>query len=691
MVKVRAINPDTGETILDADGDPVTLERNHFETEGEALFAKKMAEAKYAGRDDVVIESSKQTEEISQLYNGVSPETIALFGDILGQKKVAEKFIQYVLNERNAMKRRMDRKQIAGFSQDLPRVLAAFITSNARFAANKYHMREIREAAHYMKSGDSQTEAKKLIGKVLQNIDDNAGSTVSTLAFMQFIGGNVGSAAVQVMQPIMQTYGELAFKGGSKLAAKHMLSAFPYAAGLKQVTDPELRAALKRASEFGVVEAQEIYHLYSIGARNIASWMASKLAALPGAKNTLQHAGASAQIRLQAFGTLWGSMFAAGESYNRRISFIAAYNMAKEMGNTDPFAAAVDVVDNTQGIFDKINRPNFARSSGGRTLLIFQQFKINYLEQLGRYMKKGGPEGRRALLVMAAVMLLAAGEEGLPFALNIEDLIGGIARLAGYNINISKYKREQVEELLKAAMSIGFDDETAGKYAKQGRNIFLYGLSSLTPFDMTRLGMGRILPTQWMVARTPGDIARSLVEIVGPVGGLGQQMQNAFDKGADEGFLAGVSQLAPTAVVNAKKGIEMWQTGEYRNARGAKVGEVNKLESVGKGLGFQPQSIASKNRAIRAGLQDVTVQKDTQAMFVNQYARAVRDNDEKEQARIMQKIEEWNQKNPEVEVVLTRESVVNAIRSMNLDAEGRLLKSTPRRMRAGLAETLDDQ
>jgi len=78
-------------------------------------------------------------------------------------------------------------------------------------------------------------------------------------------------------------------------------------------------------------------------------------------------------------------------------------------------------------------------------------------------------------------------------------------------------------------------------------------------------------------------------------------------------------------------------------------------------------------------------------MFVNQYARAVRDNDEKEQARIMQKIEEWNQKNPEVEVVLTRESVVNAIRSMNLDAEGRLLKSTPRRMRAGLAETLDDQ
>jgi hypothetical protein len=691
MVTVRATDPATGEKILNADGKPITLERHHFETEGEAMFAKGMIEAKYSGRDDVVIASAKQTDEKNQLYSGVSPETIAIFGDVLGQKKVAEKFIQNILNERNAMKRRLDREQIEGFSQDLPRVLASFITSNARFAAQKYHMREIRETAHYMKQGDSQTEAKKLITDVLQKIDEDPGAVVSSAAFSWFIGGNVGSAITQVTQPVLQTYGELVFKGGKKAATIHFLAALPYAAGLKQITDPDLRKALKRASEFGVVESQEIYHLYSTGARNIASWMASKLAALPGAKNTLQHAGSSAQIRLQAFGTLWGSMFAAGESLNRRISFIAAYTMAKEMGKTDPFSEAVDVVDNTQGIFDKINRPNFARKGGGRTLLIFQQFKITYLEQLGRYMKKGGPEGRRALLIMAAIMMLAAGEEGLPFALNIEDLIGGIARFAGYNLNTAKYKREKVEELLNAALSIGFEKETAEKYARHGRNVFLYGLSSLTPFDMSRLGLGRILPTQWMTARTPGEMGRAVVEIIGPVGSMGQQVQDAFDKGADDGFLSGLSQLAPTAVVNAKKGVEMWNTGEYRNAKGAKIGNVNGFEAVGKGLGLQPSAIALKNRAVRAGLQDVTVQKDMQSMFLNQYVRAERDNDTEEMKRISEKVDEWNAKNPEAEVRLTAKNIIPARKNLSMDLETRSLKSAPKRMRGDLADTIGKQ
>lgn len=683
VVTVRAIDPESGAMQRDADGQPITLERHHFETEGEARFAKGQLEAKYASRDDAGVSWSKTTDEKHQLYSGVSPETIAMFGDILGEQEATEKLIQAVVSERSVMKRLLERKNTPGWSEDIQRVLSNFITSNARYASQKLFMREIRETAHFMEQGDAQTEAKRLITDVLQSTDDS-GSGVSTAAFTWFIGGNIGSAITQLFQVPLQTFPELVFRGGHAQAAKHLAAALPYAFGKKEIADKDLRDALKRASQLGVVEAQEIYHLYSAGARNFASWAASRLAAIPGAKNTLNHASSSAQVRLQAFGNLWGSMFAMGESLNRRVSFIAAYTMAREAGDRKAFETAVDVVDNTQGIFDKINRPNVARGAVGRTLLIFQQFKIAYLEQMGRYLKAGGPEGRRALLMMGIVMLLAAGEEGLPFILNIEDVATFLARWAGYHINVTKAKREMVEDLLHEALAIGFDEQEAKEYARKGRNLFMYGLSSLTPFDMQRLGMGRILPTQWMTARTPSELMRGLVEIAGPVGGLGQQVQNAMDRGADEGFLAGLKEMAPTAIANAAKGVSMWETGEYRNSRGAKVGEVTKTEAMLKGIGLQPQSIASTNRGISALMKDVTAQKDMQAQFLHQYAVAVRDDDRQEQDKIMGRINAWNSRNPELEIYLQPEAVRRAVWQLHWDAKSRAVKATPRRMRGSL-------
>jgi hypothetical protein len=683
VVTVRAIDPESGELQRGADGQPITLERHHFETEGEARFAKGQLEAKYVSRDDAGVSWSKTTDEKYQLYSGVSPETIAMFGDILGEQEATERLIQAVVSERSVMKRLLERKNTPGWSEDIQRTLATFITSNARYASQKLFMREIRETAHFMEQGDAQTEAKRLITDVLQSTDD-AGSGVSTAAFTWFIGGNIGSAITQLFQVPLQTFPELVFRGGHAQAAKHLTAALPYALGKKEITDKDLRDALKRASQLGVVEAQEIYHLYSAGARNFASWAASRLAAIPGAKNTFNHASSSAQVRLQAFGNLWGSMFAMGESLNRRVSFIAAYTMAREAGDRKAFETAVDVVDNTQGIFDKINRPNVARGAVGRTLLIFQQFKIAYLEQMGRYLKAGGPEGRRALLMMGIVMLMAAGEEGLPFILNIEDVATFLARWAGYHINVTRTKREMVEDLLREALAIGFDDQVAQEYARKGRNLFMYGLSSLTPFDMQRLGMGRILPTQWMTARTPSELMRGLVEIAGPVGGLGQQVQNAMDRGADEGFLAGLKEMAPTAIANAAKGASMWETGEYRNSRGAKVGEVTKTESVLKGIGLQPQSIASTNRGISALMKDVTAQKDMQAQFLHQYAVAVRDDDRQEQDKIMSRIDAWNRRNPELEIYLQPEAVRRAVWQLHWDAKSRAVKATPRRMRGSL-------
>ena len=51
----------------------------------------------------------------------------------------------------------------------------------------------------------------------------------------------------------------------------------PIAMGLKEITNPELRTALKRASREGVVDAQEIFHLYSLGAQSVATGLIGAL------------------------------------------------------------------------------------------------------------------------------------------------------------------------------------------------------------------------------------------------------------------------------------------------------------------------------------------------------------------------------------------------------------------------------
>jgi hypothetical protein len=92
-------------------------------------------EAFYADRADIRIEEGVDSQTKHELYQGISPETIALFGEAVGQKKAVDTYYRMALSERSALKRRLERRAISGFSDDLPRMLANFITSNSRFAS----------------------------------------------------------------------------------------------------------------------------------------------------------------------------------------------------------------------------------------------------------------------------------------------------------------------------------------------------------------------------------------------------------------------------------------------------------------------------------------------------------------------------------------------------------------------------
>jgi len=349
------------------------------------------------------VDRSVMAQEDYKLLGGVSPESLELFGDILARAGVMdakdEVFQQYVRNavaQRSAMTRMLERQGYPGYSTDVRRVLASFITSNARLGAKNLHFSEMLGAAESIPTskGDVRDEATKLVTYVQNPVEE--ASLIRGLLFVKYIGGSAASAITNLTQSVTMTLPYLSQFSNPASAAGTLASAMRDAA--TGVEDKELGEALVRAEQAGVVSPQEIHHL---NAEAMATF------------------GANPVVQRALF--LWGSMFSAAEQYNRRVAFIAGWNTAKASGKADPYEFATKTVEETQGVYNKGNRPNWARGAVGATLFTFKQFSIGYVEFLSRL-----PAREKALAL--GILFLAAGAEGPPFADDIDDVVDTVAQ-----------------------------------------------------------------------------------------------------------------------------------------------------------------------------------------------------------------------------------------------------------------------
>lgn len=665
-VSVQQINPATGQVLRDENGESQTLFYKQYETEGEAKAVRRQMQAKYADRDDVRVSAGTKSQTAHELYNGITPETLALFAEAIGADNAMRKYIELAMTERSALKRRLHRKGTEGYSDDLPRVLANFITSNGRHAAQRYYLRDLNNAIKYIpkEKGDVLDEANRL-KKFVMNPND-PGAPLSSAMFAWFLGGSVASAVVNLTQPVMMTAPYLT-QFGVTTAGKAMATAMPYALGRKQITDASLRDALKRASQEGIVDAQEIFHLYSVGAQGVAANLASALAKVPGVGGKIKAGSEDARARINAFLTLWGSMFAVAEGFNRKLTFIAAWEVAKANGEKNPYAFAVRAVNETQGIYNKVNRPNWGQGPVGRTLLTFKQYSIMYVELLTRMWKRGGPEGKRAALIMLAVLMLASGEEGLPFSQDLDDLIDTVGQFMGFDTNMRRNKRRLAHEVL---------GKTLG-------DLFLYGVSSYLPLDFAgRVGLGNLIPgTGVLKPSNEQGRAREVAEIFGPTAGMATQVADAYDAVVEGNTGKAVQNLAPKAVKDALAGGEMAKKGYATDSRGRKVIDVTKGEAAIKGIGFNPTSVAQETRKTMPVQQDIALQKRTESSIVNLWVRGLADGDTEMVKDAQQRLNDWNRRNPDTLIRINPDQIRSLARQMATEKDTRLLKSAPREMR----------
>jgi len=300
-------------------------------------------------------------------------------------------------------------------------------------------------------------------------------------------------------------------------------------------------------------------------------------------------------------------MFQGAEHWNRRVSAIAAYNMAREQGLNHQQAvgglfsegSADEVVNSTQFNFEKFNRPALVRGKKA-ALFIFWQHRLNML-----FFARHDIGAQQWWLVQG----LMAGALGLPFADDIADFVDFAATKMKGQLG---FKNPKVDVRLLAReylTSIGASPDLI--LHGLGRNYMTPGLaidlSGTFTYGNLIPGFGPALD----LASGQGDFNSSLGRVAKEAGGAGFSVAASILQAATSPDLSTVKRLQlalPSALRNLVRAGERVADGEATTLTGKPIPNtefdpakpLDYIQITMEAMGFQNSEVAKEGEARRA-------------------------------------------------------------------------------------------
>lgn len=630
-----------------------------------------------------VTQGTLSSEEF-KMFAGVTPETAELFGEMLGLEATGDnaadqafqEFLRRTKNNRSAMKRLMHRKGIKGYSEDVGRVLASFIYSNARHTSAALNMGNLDRSIQDIPKGEGQLkDAAVKLAQYIKNPQEE-GSVIRGFMFAQYLGGSIASAVVNLTQPIAVSFPYLSQFGGAAKAAKQLTQASSDWIN-KRAFAADLQQAIEDAEADGTLSPQEVHNLLRQARGQ------NPLSAGDGTK--YGNTKAAVQNTWSRVGLGWGAFFSLAEQINRRVTFVAAYRMAQDQGMADPAEFARKSIKETQFVYNKASRMQWGRGAIGGTLLTFKTYSVSYIELMHRLWtqgEKGSPEraaGRKAAWIMIGTLFLLSGGGGLPFMEDMEDLIDGMGQIMGYNFS----SRKKREDALDAVFG-----EMLGDFLESG----ISGIPG-APTDVSgRLGMDNLIPGTGIFKQRTSN-TKDVLELAGPAGDFVSRVgtgTRSILKGAVSGDARqvgrGALELSPVAVRNAVKGSDMLASGIYKDTKGYKVDDVTPIDAAFKAIGFQPKDISKVQGAAWLS-QSGTAYYNLRASEIRSlWAAGISEGNKSKIADAQKALADWNKKNPSQIIVIRPTDIQRRVREMNMNKSDRVTKLAPKTMRAQIQD-----
>ncbi|ENV00929.1 PLxRFG domain-containing protein [Acinetobacter variabilis] len=630
---VRIWNPTTGEVTY----------RQHFESEAERNLYFKKQEKQGNLPPGTVLEKGQINELQHKLFQGVSPETVALFakesGLPIGDAETA--YIKYAVQNNHALKRLLKRQGIDGFDTDVKRVLASFVMSNARYSANQTYNPAIDESITNIEDPAHQEDAIRLRDYSLDTQEELA--AVKNFAFVWYMGFSVMFGVVNLTQPLLQTFPYL-----MQYSRDHgsIFNAFGHAIKTwwkgADAIDKKYKVYYERARKEGHLDPQN-------------TWM------MQGLERGKSGLGAGLWQLVSHSSGLFAQ---ASETVNRRTSLFAALDIAESMGQAkleklgfkDAYDFAIRTIQETQGIYNKGNRPRVSRGNIGSLIMMYKQFMIAYIEQMVRMQQSGLYGGEddefkkkmaglvgfgvsRSVLTMLGILMAFSGTSGLPFMRDILDAVETAGGLVGKPVNTER------------EIQIALHDALGHEVGQAVNTVLMDGIVNLNPgIDFKgRMGMGDLIPASAYFSPTTSEYMKSseISQVAGPIGGLVEKVKEAVALAQIGAYMNAGTQLLPKAGTSLAQGAIAAKTGDYRNMKtGVKTNDVKPWEGVIKMLDAQPASIAKEGRVRGYEMKDKATQDYINKRWKERYNEALESGDRNQLRDVKQQIRDYNKDNP---------------------------------------------
>ncbi|ENX57663.1 MULTISPECIES: PLxRFG domain-containing protein [Acinetobacter] len=586
---------------------------------------------------------------------GLSTAEQAEFEDTLSQLYLSS------MPDLSWAKHGIHRKGTAGFSQDARRAFAQNMFHGAGYLAKLRYGDQLAEQLDDMqKYADEQEKqdnsydqptAQRVIDEMnkrhknLMNPKSNAfSSALTSLGFIYYLGLSPAAAMVNLSQTALVAYPIMGAKWGFDRAASELLKAsndFRKGVDFHKVkwdgTKTELYKTISSdISKFLNKDEKQAYD-DAVARGVIDVTQAHDLAGIAQGEDS---------------GIMWKTrpimraasvMFHSAERFNREVTFIASYRLARKAGATHDtaFDQAVDATYKGHFDYSSGNRPRIMQGNVAKVLLLFKQFGQNMIYTLARQTFqsiKGATEterkeARKSLGAILAMHVAFAGALGLP--------------MVGMLLSLASWAGGDDDDPWDA--EVGLRNYLAEAFGPTFSNLLMKGAPrALTPLDMSgRVGINNLLLPDVQEGLEGKRWAESaMAGALGPVAGIGTNLVKGGQEIIEGQALRGIETMLPVFLKNFAKTYRYADEGVQDKTGISIMDEVSSMDLLVQGMGFSPSDVRTSNEGKSAIYQMNRRLNERRSRLMTLWSRARMIDDQNEMDKIWDEIQGFNEKNP---------------------------------------------
>lgn len=608
-----------------------------------------------------------------------------------------------------------NKKFVKGYSEDFLRAFSRYMFHGGRYYSRVKYGWALREQLATAEKMSQDGNDNKL-GAISSYMNDHFYNTVLDtkgdfgalrgFVFFWFFGGSIAAATTNLSQVPMITFPTLAAKFGG-VGIGHLRAKAALLKALTKQANFFRKETYKSMTGF---EAEAF--AYAVETGRISESQAADLAAIAQG-NTLLGLGNDKWRRNAQKILEWSVLpFELAEQFNRRVTFSAALDLAKKHPNSVAVSEAMNkykleydqllvkgfnpsdartlitalhMVEQTQFVYAKENRPRFMRGRVGGLVFVFMNYLVQVLQHIGA--------NKRSILPTWFVLQLAvAGLMGLPGAEDLEDIITFVGKkMFGKDFDAYRLLREWMVQmagdkadiilhgLARRGLGLPALVDTMGEHPTRGLSPPAFdgqlvdgtypgtGHSNNIPLPVLdrskAFGMGRILPIAPGEILDPFDIdkaiARQTQNASGAFFGIGFNLLRAV-AGPNAGEAADFKRwemAMPRSIAAASRAYRAFSEERERGQGGPNSAATiinydprdteQMMEIIAMGLGYQPARLTAQWDKIRLQAEHIKrLQLEQRAVIENRYEAHMGGRDE-EIERAKKAVEDFNEGLPD--------------------------------------------